>query len=788
MAEKDINKRVKVYKCTNNDWQDRGTGYVSLVTDAGMVFLEVEFEASPTELLRSRISDNASFTSQKDSLIVWTDKDTDEDLALSFQIAQGCSDFLSQIQNWQARSASVLDGWDQSSNLGDDSREIFVPSSADDDDATEIVIDIPPVNLNALEDIHKLFGVMHLSPLKDRFITKLLNQNYFGKLFDLFSLCEDLEDAASLRTLFFIFRSAVLINDPSIFELLFSDEYILKFMGVFEYDPGLGTKKRIPHREYIQKQAVFREVVPFNNEEILAKIHQTFRLTYLRDVVLVRFLDDASFNTLNSTITFNNTDIIVWVTRNGEYLDRLFSRFREAGLSVEDRKYLIVFLHEMMILAKNLQNIDVKARFFKVLCQHEYLSSGVIHQGLMHPDVVARLAAAGILDISLSWDSSMVRIFIIQEKHHLSSLMFFILKAFLSDREMGVRVQLGENLRNLLDVSNFQAESSTLMSGTSSEREVFLTTFYDRYVTAFLAPLDRDRIKKDPVAMAISDAIGDIFDTSREQDSGTRDLANALREASCEMLAFCIGHHGYRAKYFILETNIAGKISQLLLSKEKPVVLAAVRFLRSMIAAKDDYYNRHLIRFKLLDPLIEALKRNGARYNLLNSAILELFEYIRKENVADLIKYLGEMHGDYLKGIDYVETFQLLLIKYSQMQDYTQEQDTQSLASSNSTLSRSDGGDLDDEYFSKDDDIVTPPSTSVPSSPSEDREFKPMKRAKSPEDDTFVLKKSKVSLVDYSDEDDASPSTSDSAAKSEDKPQPKKKRGINFNLNKRSSS
>ena len=44
---------------------------------------------------------------------------------------------------------------------------------------------------------------------------------------------------------------------------------------------------------------------------------------------------------------------------------------------------------------------------------------------------------------------------------------------------------------------------------------------------------------------------------------------------------------------------------------------------------KDEFYNRYIVKGQLFDPVICAFKENGQRYNLLNSAIVELFEFIR---------------------------------------------------------------------------------------------------------------------------------------------------------------
>lgn len=54
------------------------------------------------------------------------------------------------------------------------------------------------------------------------------------------------------------------------------------------------------------------------------------------------------------------------------------------------------------------------------------------------------------------------------------------------------------------------------------------------------------------------------------------------------------------------------------------------------------------------------------RDNLLNSACLELFEFIKRENIKPLIAHLVENYRDKLEQITYVDTFQNLILKYEQ--------------------------------------------------------------------------------------------------------------------------
>ena len=48
---------------------------------------------------------------------------------------------------------------------------------------------------------------------------------------------------------------------------------------------------------------------------------------------------------------------------------------------------------------------------------------------------------------------------------------------------------------------------------------------------------------------------------------------------------------------------------------------------------QDDDLISHFIRNNLLKPIIDAFVANGNRYNLLNSAVLDLFEYIFKVSI-----------------------------------------------------------------------------------------------------------------------------------------------------------
>lgn len=65
------------------------------------------------------------------------------------------------------------------------------------------------------------------------------------------------------------------------------------------------------------------------------------------------------------------------------------------------------------------------------------------------------------------------------------------------------------------------------------------------------------------------------------------------------------------------------------------------------------------------------------RDNLLNSACLELFEFIKRENIKMIVQHLIETYREKLQAITYVDTFHNLILRYEQMHEpvTTQELD-----------------------------------------------------------------------------------------------------------------
>lgn len=111
---------------------------------------------------------------------------------------------------------------------------------------------------------------------------------------------------------------------------------------------------------------------------------------------------------------------------------------------------------------------------------------------------------------------------------------------------------------------------------------------------------------------------------------------------------------------------------------------AALKFFRSCVNLQDEFYNRQITQNRLFEPILNIVYETMPRDNLLNSACLELFEFIKRENIKPIIIHIVENYRERLQQITYVDTFQSLLLRYDQMQGFNPDIDA--------TLFSSEGG------------------------------------------------------------------------------------------------
>ncbi|RGP59258.1 hypothetical protein FLONG3_11234 [Fusarium longipes] len=638
-------KRVKVYELRNNDWFDRGTGFCSAsfeTLDDGRKDprVVVESEDQPDRLLlETKIQKEDGFQKQQGmfahTLIVWQEPSSGVDMALSFQEAEGCALIWRFVSNVQQTFHNHLPGADD--GLSDD-LAIDVPPA----------INLPNAELGNLGDIESTMRMMSTTANgRDALAKAIMAEDFIGKIVPLVEMAEDLESLQDLHRLCNIMKTVILLNDTSIIEHAVSDECVLGVVGALEYDPDFPSHKA-NHRHWLGNQGRYKEVVPIEDEQIRRKIHQTYRLQYLKDVVLARILDDPTFSVLNSLIFFNQVDIVQHLQANAAFLNELFGIFSPSNNDQKRKKEAVLFIQQCCAIAKNIQP-PARQTLYNNFLAHGLLQ--VINFGLRHHDVGVRVGATDILISIIDHDPQMIRQTLYRQVHDkVTPLTDSLINLLLVEVDLGVKSQISEALKVLLDQGPQQLQNESLQKAN----DVFLHSFYEHAAPKLFKPL-ADLEKRTDMNFSVQQA--------------------SMFTYLIEILTFFIRQHNVRVKFYVMNHNIIKRVSQLLECPEKFLRLVAIRFFRSIIGMQDEFYIKHLAEKQVMGPILEVLIEAMPRDNLLTSACLEFFEFIKKENVKDVIKYLVINHRDQLMNLSYMPTFRDIVLRYDQTRGYTSNVD-----------------------------------------------------------------------------------------------------------------
>ncbi|XP_046528851.1 protein PPP4R3C [Equus quagga] len=469
------------------------------------------------------------------------------------------------------------------------------------------LIDLPNCELNTLEQISALVTSVLTSPRREESLAVLLeNEDYIKKLLQLFHICENLRDMEGLHYLHKIIKGILFLNKTSLLEVLFSEECIMDVVGCLEYDPALAQPQR--HREFLTQHAKFKEVVPITDSELRQKIHQTYRAQYIYDIVLPvpSPFEENVLSTVIAFIFFNKVEIVSMLQEDDKFLSDVFAQLRDKTINDDRRRELVFFFKEFCEFSQSLQP-ESKDALFTTLTELGILPALKIVMSV--DDLQIRSAATDIFTYLLEHSPSMIQEFIMEEAQQSEDDNLFInlvIGQMVSDPDP----ELGGAVRSVELLRALLNPDNMLGTPGKCERSEFLNFFYKHCMHNFIAPL----------------------------------LA-ATSEEICE------------------KKNIAGS------DKSNKYCLSAVRFMRSMVGLKDEFYNDYIIKGNLFQPVVNVFLDNGNRYNMLNSAVIELFEYIRVENIKPLVAHIVEKFYKAFESIEYVQTFKGLKINYEKEKD-----------------------------------------------------------------------------------------------------------------------
>ena len=311
-----------------------------------------------------------------------------------------------------------------------------------------------------------------------------------------------------------------------------------------------------------------------------AKIKQTVLIIYLRDVVLPRTIEDATMSTLTSMEYFNRVGICEALHSDPQYVAELFSKLRADDRGVY--REVVRLLKELCTMARSLQP-PARARLYKVMTEQGFF--GCLEQMLDDRESRLRASAVEILEMTVKHDSSLLRQHLLKaEGQKAKNFPFYraLVRVLAYDSEEGIQGQMADLLRNLVDPETME---------TTPEKDEFLDIFYMNFMGALVGALGNAAspsaaAEAAAAAAAAAAAPGDTAAGSKAaaelleaQSQFKAPIGSAAMILICELLSFCVQHHSYRIRYFILKNNVVQQVLGLLKigRPDKTVILACIR-------------------------------------------------------------------------------------------------------------------------------------------------------------------------------------------------------------------
>lgn len=575
--------RGKLYVLTGerSAWEDKGTGVVSIIAADEGKKLIVRDEHVADVLLHDRpVLQSDSYRLQGDaaekSIIVWEDAGIDLDCALSFQDAQSAQQIYSEL-------------------CGDNAKKLPFPE------------------VQHLPELARLLTFV-LPSQKEAIANECLDERFIAALRQVFHTAEDCYNPQDLIWLWRIARGVFMLANHALTRRYLRHDIFEDTMGMLEFDEGIPEDRRICHRHVLKESVHYKQVLSFQDEELLERIHLNYRLQYLKDHVLARVLDDAAFGSLTQLVIMNNSYLLNYLQQNDALLQQLFD-----GLKKKDILSLL-FLQDACRLAKTMPPGERKLLLDKMLQQQLY---PVLLQFLQEEPTpkdgtegpVPRHMAMEVLVSTALTDAAHLRRYLLVSGPEGTLFLQNLMCLLLADPDNGVQSQVADILQLVMDPTQI----------TQKSRATFLDALYANNLM--------DLIAKPLVDISTSNG-----DRSRLSTSGVYAV-----QTICELLAFAVAHHGRRPETLITSNNLASKAIGIARSAtQRYLLLAPMRLVKAMVSAEDHMYLFHMIDAGIFGSILEIIEESykppymGG--GMLASSAIELFETIRMQNAKPLIK------------------------------------------------------------------------------------------------------------------------------------------------------
>ena len=634
--------RVKFYKLNDiGQWDDSGIGYVFCASKINELNEKINklimiSEINSEEMFSIDLSEsNREFHFQRATIMTWNESDgEDDDTAISFQEKEGFIEIIRSIFLCEGKNIKM-------ENLLDDNYfEVSLqnlPNLAKiiNPEMSEMKLNdfISDLKNNNYEFIIKLGEILEEEEKKienlktsassnvdmekceennNRIIKIEIDENNDVKENSKNSENNDYNQQMIYKNLpmkninyiFNIFKNLVLIGDQTIIKTLLNDELYLITFGALEYD--FEKMKSIPHRKYFKNIVKFKNPLNIKNEEIIEKINQNLRLTYLRDTALGRLIEDNAVKTINTILQYNHNDIIQFFLNNTIYLEMLLDQLKSNDLNI--KKEACLFLSEIMECSKDV--LQTRSTF------NEYL----FEQGILS-------IIGGIIEEYLLGNKNDVNTEIKEKKEFIKITVIEIFVDILISIPLVILDYLKkENDHNLLkQLTNIMLYSDNF--GIKYE----ICQIYKTLIETQLKEKSSDRMDlfSEPFKIILK-YLNNPISSSNNLTHQKKIEISSTKQIIIEILITWFSLMNFNKQFWIEENKLNEIISNLLEEEDKVINLYTIKLLKCLINYTDPFICNKILSEKLCNNLISLFKNNMKKKNIIISCMMDFFESLSK--------------------------------------------------------------------------------------------------------------------------------------------------------------
>ena len=637
--------RVKFYKLNSlGQWDDIGIGFVFCANKINELNEKINKlillnEVTDEEMFNIDLNKNGiEFNYQRSTIMTWKMEDgDDDDLAISFQEKQGLIEIYKTISLCQGKELK-LDNLLEEENSAVNYMEITVqnlPSIAKliNPDMSEmkfndfikdlkntnydLIIKLGEILKNEEKKIENLktsassnIDIKNYEENNDNENINIkidnidekkeLNKNEVNNDYNQKLIYKNLP-MKNIHYIFNIFKNLILIGDRTLTEALVDDNLYLITFGALEYD--FDIMKSIPHRQYFKNIVKFKNPLNIKDPEILKKINQNLRLTYLRDTALSRLIEDNAVKTINTILQYNHNDIIQFFLNHIIYLELLLNQLKNDDLNI--KKEACLFLSEIIEVSKDVP--QTRTTFSEQLFEQGILSiiSKIIEDNLLNDkdnnntetldkkEFIKITAVEIFIDI-LSSIPNVILDYL--KKENDNKLLKQFTNIMLYSDNFGIKYEISQIYKTLIE-TQLKEKSSDRMLLFSEPFEIML-----KYLNTPLSSFPLTHNKRIEVS--------------------------STKQIIIEILIIWFSLMNFNKQFWIEINKLDEIITNLLIENDKVINLYTIKLLKCLINYTDDFICNKILSETLCNNLIILFSNNVKKNNIIISSMMDFFDVL----------------------------------------------------------------------------------------------------------------------------------------------------------------